>query len=90
MTVYDLIEKLDGFILMNKAHVTVDGEDVVVGYFHEGVDLVFTPEGTELAAKHEGAPAKEPRKKAVVETPVETVQPAVESAQAAPEAAPQE
>lgn len=90
MTVYELIEKLDGFILMNKAHVTVDGVEVVVGYFEDGVELVFTPEGTELAAKYENAPAKTPRKKAAAETPVATEQPAVESAQAAPEAAPQE
>jgi hypothetical protein len=86
MTVYELLEKLDGYILMNKAHVVVDGVDTVVGYFHEGVELVFTPEGTELAALHEATPAKAPKKAKVVQEE----QPAVESPQAAPEAAPQE
>jgi hypothetical protein len=89
MTVYELIEKMDGYILNNKARVMHNGENVVVGVF-VGEELVFTEIGNELAAAQSNMPAKAPRKKAVVETPVETEQPAVESQQAAPEAAPQE
>lgn len=89
MTVYELIEKLDGYILNNKARVMHNGENVVVGVF-EGEELVFTEIGNEVAAIQSNTPAKVPRKKAAAEAPVETEQPAVESGQAAPEVAPQE
>ena len=50
MTVYDLLAKLGGVIISNKARVEVDGKTVVVGRF-SGADLVPTAEGTELIAR---------------------------------------
>jgi riboflavin synthase alpha subunit len=62
MNVYELLEATGGHILMNKAHVTVDGIELTVGYF-DGPELVFTEEGSELAAK---TLAPKARKKAAV------------------------
>jgi hypothetical protein len=62
MTVYELLEKRNGFILINKAIVVVDGEEVVVGQF-DGPDMVFTEAGNELAAIVSNEPAaRAPRK----------------------------
>lgn len=85
MTVYELIEKMDGYILNNKARVMHNGENVVVGVF-QGEELVFTAIGSEIAATQSSTPAKAAKKAKVVQEE----QPAVESEQAAPEAAPQE
>jgi hypothetical protein len=85
MTVYELIEKMDGYILNNKARVMHNGENVVVGVF-EGEELVFTEIGNEVAAIQSNLPTKAAKKAKVVQEE----QPAVESEQAAPEAAPQE
>ncbi len=85
MTVYELIEKMDGYILNNKARVMHNGENVVVGVF-QGEELVFTAIGNEIAATQSNTPAKAAKKVKVVQEE----QPAVESPQAAPEAAPQE
>lgn len=73
MNVYELLEATGGHILANKAHVTIDGVELTVGYF-EGADLVFTDEGRELEAKLASAPKT--RKKAA--TVVESVEPSAE------------
>jgi hypothetical protein len=67
MNVYELLEATGGHILMNKAHTTVDGVDLTVGYF-EGADLVFTEEGEELAAKISNTPKTRKKAAAVVES----------------------
>ena len=67
MNVYELLEATGGHILMNKAHVTVDGVELTVGYF-DGPELVFTAEGSELAAKTTNAPKTRKKAVAVVES----------------------
>lgn len=49
MTVYELVESLDGEIVNNKAKVRVDGEFVVVGRVM-GDEMSLTEEGAQLAA----------------------------------------
>lgn len=67
MTVYELLEAAGGHILMNKAHVTVDGVELTVGYFDDA-ELVFTEEGSELAAKIAATPKTRKKAAAVVES----------------------
>jgi len=50
MTVYELVERLNGEIVSNKAYVRVDGAPVVVGVVGERA-LELTEEGVALAAK---------------------------------------
>lgn len=50
MTVYELVEHLNGEIVSNQAYVRVDGKVIVVG--RVGIDaLELTEEGVALAAK---------------------------------------
>jgi hypothetical protein len=84
MTVYELIEKRDGFILMNKAIVVVNGEEVVVGYF-DGPDMVFTEAGNEMAAAVSNEPvARAPRKPRAAAVESEETQPQAEAVVEAP------
>lgn len=78
MTVYELLDATGGFILINKAHVVVDGAEVVVGYF-DGPELVYTPEGQEMADKYSNGltAAKPTRTRKTKDTTPEAV--AVES-----------
>jgi hypothetical protein len=59
MNVYDLVDKLGGEIVANRARAVVDGAVVVIGELKEkGLEL--TEEGVKLAEKHaaKAAPAK--------------------------------
>jgi hypothetical protein len=59
MNVYDLVDKLGGEIVANKARAVVDGAVVIIGELKEkGLEL--TEEGVQLAEKHaaKAAPAK--------------------------------
>ncbi|NDH91403.1 MAG: hypothetical protein EBZ22_11055 [Flavobacteriia bacterium] len=80
MDVLELLERLDGDILANKARVVVDGQIIDVGYF-DGPNLVFTEAGKALADEQSNIPSKPPRKARAA---------AVESAEPAPEAAPEQ
>jgi len=51
MNVYDLVDKLGGEIVANKARAVVDGAVVIIGELKEkGLEL--TEEGVQLAEKH--------------------------------------
>lgn len=63
MTVYELVEALDGEIVNNKAKVRVDGEFVVVGRVM-GDEMSFTEEGEQLAASLADKKSKKPKKDA--------------------------
>ncbi len=66
MTVFELIDRLNGQILANKARVTVNGVSVVVGRY-EGDKMVFTDEGRALAdaeSNTKAAEAEKPARKA--------------------------
>jgi hypothetical protein len=93
MNVIDLLARLNGEILSNKARAVVDGKIIILARM-EGVDWVYTPEGQELANKHSNeaaaevkAPrtrkAKEAVEPAAEDTPTEPV--AVESGDVEPE-----
>jgi len=94
MNIIDLLARLGGEILSNKARAVINGKIVVLARLN-GNDWVYTDEGQELANAHsnaatEEAAAKPKRAKkpaeAVVEqepTPEEPV--AVESVEVAPE-----
>lgn len=57
MDVYELVEKLGGEIVLNRARVRVNGEIITVGRI-DGMQMVFTEEGTQLVAQLE-KPAEE-------------------------------
>ena len=76
MDVYELVDRMGGQILANKARVTVDGVSVIVGRFEDG-KLVFTDEGRAQADIQSNLPTKKPAR---VAKPA-----AVESEQVAPE-----
>lgn len=63
MNVYELVERLNGEIVSNKAQVLVDGKHIIVGVVGE-TELELTPEGAELAISLEGVPKKRSRKSA--------------------------
>jgi hypothetical protein len=87
MNVIDLLARLGGEILSNKARAVVDGKIVILARMN-GADWEYTPEGQELANAHsnaavEEAAAKAPRTRKAKDVPAEPV--AVESADVAPE-----
>ena len=85
MNIIDLLARLNGEILSNKARAVVDGKIVILARM-EGVDWVYTPEGQDLANLHSNLAAEEPkptRARKAKDTPAESV--AVESADVAPE-----
>jgi hypothetical protein len=87
MNIHDLLARLGGEILSNKARAVVNGKIVILARMN-GDDWVYTDEGQELANAHsnavvEEAVVKPKRAKKVESTPEATV--AVESADVAPE-----
>jgi hypothetical protein len=58
MNVLDLLARLGGEILSNKARAVVDGKIVVLARMN-GNDWVYTDEGQELANAHSNAAAEE-------------------------------
>ena len=94
MNVIDLLARLGGEILSNKARAVVDGKVVILARM-SGADWVYTDEGQELANAHSNAAAEEaetkPKRAKKAPEPVVEVEPtpeatvAVESADVAPE-----
>ena len=85
MNVLDLLDRLGGEILSNKARAMVDGKIVILARMN-GADWEYTPEGQELANAHSNAAADEakaPRTRKPKDIPAEPV--AVESADVEPE-----
>lgn len=86
MNIHDLMARVDGQILANKARAMVDGQSVVIGVF-EGSELVFTEAGKALADRESNIVAEgkqdapKPRKTKAAAEPA----PAVESAPVEPE-----
>lgn len=68
MDVYELVEKLGGEIVLNRARVRVGGEIITVGRI-DGMQMVFTEEGSRLVAEMEKpveeakSAAEEPKKR---------------------------
>jgi len=85
MNVIDLLARLNGEILSNKARAMVDGKIVILARMN-GADWEYTPEGQELANLHSNqaaTEAKAPRARKAKDTAAEPV--AVESADVEPE-----
>lgn len=87
MNVIDLLARLNGEILSNKARAVIDGKIVILARMN-GADWEYTLEGQELANKHSNeavaeSEAKATRARKPKDVPVEPV--AVESADVAPE-----
>jgi hypothetical protein len=85
MNIHDLLARLGGEILSNKARAVVDGKIVILARMN-GADWEYTPEGQELANKHSNevvAEAKVPRTRKAKDVPAEPV--AVELADVEPE-----
>lgn len=91
MNIQDLMARVGGQILANKARATVDGQSVVIGVF-EGTELVFTPAGKAMADREDnivaGAKQDAPKQDAPKATGKKAnakAAPAVESAPVEPE-----
>lgn len=85
MNVIDLLTRLNGEVLSNKARAVVNGKIVILARMN-GADWEYTPEGQELANQHSNevaAEAKAPRTRKAKDVPAEPV--AVESADVEPE-----
>ena len=87
MNVIDLLARLNGEILSNKARAMVDGKIVILARMN-GADWEYTPEGQELANLHSNqavaeAEVKVTRTRKAKDVPAEPV--AVESADVEPE-----
>jgi hypothetical protein len=85
MSIHDLIARLGGEILSNKARAAIDGKVVILARMN-GNDWVYTDEGQALANKHSNevvAEAKTPRTRKAKDVPAEPV--AVELADVEPE-----
>lgn len=87
MNVIDLMTRLNGEIVANKARATIDGKIVILARLN-GHDWVYTDEGQELANTHSNeavaeAESKNTKPRKVKEAVVEPV--AVESSEVAPE-----
>jgi len=63
MDVFELIKKLDGYVVTGQAIVRVGGKHVMVGRLIDD-NMVFTPEGKEMAKTLEAAKPKRATKKA--------------------------
>ncbi len=83
MTIQELMDRVGGQILANKARATVGGQSVVIGVF-EGGELVFTEAGKALADREDNTVDVEP-KEPTVKTPRKAKPAAVESTPAEPE-----
>ena len=94
MNVHDLLDRLGGEILSNKARAMVDGKIVILARL-TGDDWVYTDEGQELANAHSNAAADEaaakPRRAKKAAEPAVEAEPtteapaAVELSEVAPE-----
>jgi hypothetical protein len=85
MNVIDLLARLNGEVLSNKARAVVDGKIVILARMN-GSEWVWTPEGQDLANKHSNevvAEAKAPRTRKVKDAAPEPV--AVELSSLEPE-----
>jgi hypothetical protein len=78
MTIQELMDRVGGQILANKARATVGGQSVVIGVF-EGGELVFTEAGKALADREDNVLDVEPKEPAA-KTPRKAKPAAVESA----------
>ena len=58
MNIHDLLARLGGEILSNKARAVVDGKIVILARMN-GADWVYTDEGQALANAHSNAAAEE-------------------------------
>lgn len=87
MNIQDLMARVGGQILANKARATVGGQSIVIGVF-EGTELVFTDAGKALADREDNtidvAPKQESPKAAGKKASAKAA-PAVESASVEPE-----
>jgi hypothetical protein len=87
MNVHDLLERLGGEILSNKARATVNGKIVILARMN-GDDWVYTDEGQELANAHSNAAAEEavakPKRAKKATEPVAEAEPAAEPTTEAP------
>jgi hypothetical protein len=54
MNILELLERLGGEILSNKARAVVDGKIVILARM-DGAEWVYTPEGQDLANAHSNA-----------------------------------
>jgi len=87
MNIHDLLTRLGGEILSNKARAVVDGKIVILARMN-GNDWVYTDEGQTLANAHSNAVAEEAKPKrakkaaepVVEEAPTQEAPAAVESA----------
>jgi len=52
MNALDLMARLGGEILLNKAHANIDGKIVVLAFLNEENEWVFTDEGQLLVNEH--------------------------------------
>jgi hypothetical protein len=89
MNVIDLLARLNGEILSNKARAVVDGKIVILARM-EGADWVYTAEGQELANKHSNEAAEEaaakPKRTKKASEPVVGTEPSAEPTTEAPAA----
>jgi hypothetical protein len=83
MTIQELMARVGGQVLANKARATVGGQSVVIGVF-EGTELVFTEAGKALADRESNITDVEVKEPAV-KTPRKAKAAAVESTPAEPE-----
>lgn len=86
MNIHDLMARVGGQILANKARATINGQSVVIGVF-EGSELVFTEAGKALADRESNITDVEPKEapKPRKTKPAAEPAPAVESAPVEPE-----
>jgi hypothetical protein len=73
MNIHDLLARLGGEILSNKARAVVDGKIVILARMN-GNDWVYTDEGQELANAHSNAAAEEAKPKRVKKAPEPVVE----------------
>jgi hypothetical protein len=83
MTIQELMARVGGQVLANKARATVGGQSVVIGVF-EGTELVFTEAGKALADRESNITDVQPKETAV-KTPRKAKPAAVESTPVEPE-----
>ena len=81
MNIHDLLARLGGEILSNKARAVIDGKIVILARM-DGNDWVYTDEGQALANEHSNAAAEEaaakPKRAKKAPEPVVETQPTQE------------
>ena len=82
MNIHELMARVGGQILANKARATVGGQSIVIGVFEDN-ELVFTEAGKALADREDNTVDVAP--KARKAKPAAEPAPAVESAPVEPE-----